>query len=276
MSDLETGSKLRQVSDPEELGHAPVDDLEGGAARGTDDIGGSSTGSDATAQTLAITTAGDSGEVAEGAADGEGAFGADPALLAAPPVDGGLAAALAPKPERPKMTRATAGLAAAALLCVGFLGGVLVERHYAGTSSPAASASSSPGGSSGGHSTVTGTVTAVNGNTIYVTAPDGTVYTITASGSTTVSVTQIGGITDLRPGQSVTIKGTNTGQGTFSASSITASGYGSGGQGQLAPTTSASQVANPGASGGVPTGGTYPTNISIPQGTDFPTDSLGQ
>lgn len=269
MSDLETGSKLRQVSEPEELGHAPVDDP------GTD---GSSAGSDPAGQTVALTPMGDDGEVGDGASNGAGAFGADPALLAGPPVDGGLAAALAPKPERPKMTRATVSLAAAALLCVGFLGGVLVERHYAGTSSPAASSSTPPGGSSGG-STVTGTVTAVNGNTIYVTAPDGTVYTITATGSTTVSITQIGGVTDLRPGQSVTIKGTNTGQGTFAASSITASGYGSGGQGQEAPGSSASPStpANPGASGGgAPTGGTYPTNISVPQGTDLPTFSFGQ
>jgi hypothetical protein len=106
------------------------------------------------------------------------------------------------------------------------------------------------------------------------------VYTITASGSTTVSVTQIGGVTDLRPGQSVTIKGTNTGQGTFAASSISASGYGSGGQGQEeAPSPSASQSApaNPGASGaGAPSGGTYPTNISVPQGTSLPTYSFSQ
>jgi hypothetical protein len=273
MSDLETGSKLRHVSEPEELGHAPAGDPEAEGMRGADDNGGYADGSDTAAETVALTTQEDASETA----DGMGAFGSDPTLLAAPPVDGGLAAALAPKPERPKMTRMTAGLAAAALLCVGFLGGVLVERHYAGTSSPAASASSTAGSSSGGN-TVTGTVTAVNGNTIYVTAPDGTVYTVTATNSTTVSVAQLGGVSDLRPGQSVTIKGTDTGSGTLAASSISASGYGSGGQSSAVPSPGQSAPLNnePSSGAGLPTSSSYPTNIANPQGTDFPTDSFGQ
>lgn len=174
---------------------------------------------------------------------------ADADLLAIPPRADDLGAALAARPPRVKLPKITTSLVAAALVCAGFIGGVLVQKHLGGNSSsggrnfsfPGATTGSRGGGAGGGFggftgrggtgggaggglggSAITGTVTVVSGDKLYVTAADGSVYTVTTTGSTSVNVTQAGSLSQLKPGQSVVISGSNDGNGDVTANSITA------------------------------------------------------
>ncbi len=171
--------------------------------------------------------------------------GSDADLLAIPPRADDLAEALAAKPPRAKIPKLTAALCGAALVCVGFIGGALVQKHLGGGSSgrgsssfASAFASAAAGrggagrsgfggfggaaGAGGAGGSITGTVTVVSGGTLYVTASNGSVYTVKTTGSTTVSVARSGSLSDLQPGESVTISGSNDGSGDVTATSITA------------------------------------------------------
>ena len=170
---------------------------------------------------------------------------ADADLLAIPPRADDLGAALAARPPRLKLPRVTTSLVVAVLICAGFLGGVLVEKHlgnnsagnrganfaFAGGGGTRAGAGGAGGfagrggtgtGGTGTGSAVTGTVTVVSGNKLYVTAADGTVYTVTTSGTTTINVTKVGSFSQLKPGQQVVISGSNDNNGNVTATSITA------------------------------------------------------
>jgi len=175
-------------------------------------------------------------------------------LLAIPPRADHLAEELAARPPRAKLPKATLALSGAVLIAVGFFGGALAQKHL-GTSSSnragafagftrggaAAGATGAPGtgrggfggggfggggagfgGGGGAGSSISGTVTVVSGGTLYVTAADGTVYTVTTTGSTTVKIASAGSISQLKPGQTVTIAGTADSGGTVAATSITA------------------------------------------------------
>jgi hypothetical protein len=172
---------------------------------------------------------------------------ADADLLAIPPRADDLGAALAARPPRVRLPKITTSLVAAALICAGFIGGVLVQKHLGGNSSSAGNRFSftpgagtgarggagggfgsftgrggGTGGGGAGGGAITGTVTVVSGDRVYVTAPDGSVYTVTTTGSTSVNVTQAGTLSQLKPGQSVVISGSNDGNGNVTANSITA------------------------------------------------------
>jgi hypothetical protein len=192
--------------------------------------------------------------------DGSELDGTDADLLSLPPRADDLGTALAARPPRAKLPRVTAALAASALICAGFIGGVLVQKHLGGSSSSgrngfagfAATRTGAGTGTTGGTGTgttgggfggfggrggtgaggaITGTVTVVSGDTLYVTAADGSVYTVKTSGSTTVNVTQSGKLSQLKPGQTVVIAGSNDGSGNVTATSITAGGATSSGSG---------------------------------------------
>ena len=178
--------------------------------------------------------------------------GDDADLLAIPPRADDLGTALAARPPRVQLPKVTTALAASVLICAGFLGGVLVQKHWGGSSggNRNAAATAFTGartgrngtgtgtgtGTTGGFGTsrtgtgtgagggITGTVTVVSGDTLYVTAADGSVYTVKTSGTTTVNVTQAGTLSQLKPGQSVVIAGSNDGSGNVTATSITAGG----------------------------------------------------
>ena len=173
-------------------------------------------------------------------------------LLSIPPRADNLAEELAARPPRAKLPRVTLVLSAGILIAAGFVGGVLVEKHLGGSgtgtaragslaSSFAAARGSGGGrggfgggtggfgagsgtgigsGSSGG--SITGSITVVSGNTLYITASNGTVYTVTTSGSTSVKISSSGSLTQLKPGQTVTISGTQGSGGTVNATTITA------------------------------------------------------
>src|SRR4051794_3940765 len=69
--------------------------------------------------------------------------------LGADPFDDDLAAELAKRAPRPAPGRTTLGLAGAVLIVAGFLGGVVVQRHWGTTTSPAATAGAGAGGFAG-------------------------------------------------------------------------------------------------------------------------------
>lgn len=180
----------------------------------------------------------------------------DPAAVAGPdgpdgPAEGDEAAARNPEPRRLAVPPLTAVLVGALLICAGFIAGAEVEQH-AQTAAPVALAPSSSAkvGSSG---TVTGTVTAISGDTIYVTSASGAVYTITTTDSTVVSLKQIGGPSQLRPGQSVTVTGVTASGGGISALSISASGYG----GPAASAGASGEPYPPASGAGAPSGGGF-------------------
>lgn len=188
---------------------------------------------------------------------------ADADLLALPPRADDLGAALAARPPRAKLPRVTTSLVAAVLICAGFLGGVLVQKHLGGSNSRGGGNFSFAGGTRGGTGAgatgtgggffgrggggtgtgtgtgtggsgtgtggagggaITGKVTVVSGKTLYVTAADGSVYTVTTTGTTTVNVTAPGSISQLKPGQTVVISGNSDNNGNVTATSITANG----------------------------------------------------
>jgi hypothetical protein len=87
------------------------------------------------------------------------------------------------------------------------------------------------GGSSGGGTT--GTVKVVDGNDVYITDTDGNLEKVSTDSTSSISITSAGKVTDLKPGQSVVVRGTTNDDGTISATSISqgASGFGGGGFG---------------------------------------------
>jgi hypothetical protein len=165
-------------------------------------------------------------------------------LLAIPPRADDLGAALmAARASGRKPSTVTAGLLAALLVCAGFIGGALAQRHWGGPANgrgggvPNAFATNRAGRGGGAFSgfggrsgtgaagnAVTGTVTVVSGDTLYITAADGSVYTVKTSGSTAITVAQSGKLSQLKPGQTVVVAGSDDGSGDVTATSITAGG----------------------------------------------------
>lgn len=165
-------------------------------------------------------------------------------LLSIPPRADNLAEELAARPPRAKLPKVTLALAAGILIAAGFVGGVLVQKHLGGgtgTGSARAGALASFGagrgrgsftggagsglggtGSGAGANSITGSITVVSGDTLYITASNGTVYTVKTSGSTAVQISSTGALSQLKPGQTVTISGTQGSGGTVNATTITA------------------------------------------------------
>lgn len=77
-------------------------------------------------------------------------------------------------------------------------------------------------GSGAGGNSISGSVTVVSGDTLYITASNGTVYIVKTSGSTSVSISSSGSLSQLKPGQQVTVSGTQGTGGTVDATKITA------------------------------------------------------
>ena len=170
-------------------------------------------------------------------------------LLAIPPRADNLAEELAARPQRAKLPKLTLALSAGVLIAAGFVGGVLAQKHYGGSTGGAARASAlassfaaargtggtgagrggyagfGGGGTAGGGlggSSITGSITVVSGDMLYITASNGTVYTVKASGTTTVKLSSSGSVSQLKPGETVTISGTQGSGGTVTATTITA------------------------------------------------------
>ena len=176
-------------------------------------------------------------------------------ILAEPPDARDIAAELAAPPRR-KMPWLTLLLAGGVIAAGSFAGGALVEKNNGSSSGAGGAAaafaklrsgsgSGSTGGfggfSRGGSGTGTGTGTGagggatsgtiklIDGNTIYVTNSSGNIVKITAGSSTSVSIASNGTVSQLQPGQTVTVRGTTDSSGNVTATSVTEGGTTTGG-----------------------------------------------
>jgi hypothetical protein len=142
-----------------------------------------------------------------------------------------------------QFTRTTVVLAGLVLVVAGFVGGVLVQQNYGTTGNtngaanfnPAALASRAAAGGfrggtnaggnggagTGGGAATSGTITLVDGTTVYVTTSTGDVVIVKTSASTTVQSQQTLAVKDLKVGTSVTVRGTTASDGSVTATSIT-------------------------------------------------------
>jgi hypothetical protein len=91
-----------------------------------------------------------------------------------------------------------------------------------GFGGPGAGSGAGSGTEGSGGNSISGSITVVSGDTLYITASDGTVYTVKTSGSTSVSISSSGTLSQLKAGQKVTVSGTAGSGGTVDATTITA------------------------------------------------------
>ncbi|WP_327679184.1 hypothetical protein [Kitasatospora sp. NBC_00458] len=185
------------------------------------------------------------------------------ALLSTPPdardVSGELAA-----PPRRRLPWASLVLAGAVIATAAFAGGAWYQRdHGSGSGRTAAAGGQQPraaasgfgangnrrngqggqgtgtgqggqgqggqGGQGGGFTR--GTVKAVDGTTVYLTDANGNTVKVTTGDTTRVQLNKEGKVTDLQPGQSVTVVGTPAADGGYAATQLVegATGFGAGG-----------------------------------------------
>ena len=161
-----------------------------------------------------------------------------------------------PAPRARKLPALTLALAACAIAGIGVLGGVLIQKHWgtstssgaqglpnfaalanragattgsgatgAGAAGNGAAGRGFPGGLGNDNGTV-GTVKAIDGNAVYVTDLQGNVVKVTTSRATTITVTDTGKVTDLSPGDTVTVQGTKTASGWNATSLSEGGGFG--------------------------------------------------
>ena len=86
--------------------------------------------------------------------------------------------------------------------------------------SPAASTAGATRGS--GAANIVGTVTSIDGTTLYVTDAAGDVVKVTTNTGTTISKTDNGTVTDVAPGDSVVIQGVQSSAGVYAAQTVSA------------------------------------------------------
>jgi hypothetical protein len=164
---------------------------------------------------------------------------------------------LPPRPRNRFLRPLPMGLLAILIAAVGFLGGVLVQKGSGASAAAtaatgglpaflAAKGGAGPGseagggqlpafGAAGGGSAVSGTVTSVEGSTIYVKDSEGNTVAVKAEDGSTISRDSNVGVKKIHPGDSVVVQGSKNGS-TVKASSISATeagvqttGFGGGG-----------------------------------------------
>ncbi|MFE2479704.1 DUF5666 domain-containing protein [Streptomyces sp. NPDC059389] len=94
---------------------------------------------------------------------------------------------------------------------------------------------SAPGGPGAGAGVTTGTVKLVDGTTLYVTDVQGNVVKVTTDTSTQITQAKSGKVSDLQPGQTVTVRGSQNPAGDLAATTVAqggAGGFGGGGGGR--------------------------------------------
>ena len=160
-------------------------------------------------------------------------------VLATPPSTDDITSALKPaRSGRGGLPMMTYVLAAVVLVGAGFLAGTILNNGsdsntLAGGALPSGfpgGATGAAGGAGGGGITF-GTVTKVEGDTVYVDRADGTTITVKTNGSTTVQVSTTGTVSDLSPGSTVVVQGSSSGDNTVTAQTITEGGLAGAGAG---------------------------------------------
>jgi Domain of unknown function (DUF5666) len=175
------------------------------------------------------------------------------------------------RPRRRWLNRKTAALAAVITCAAGFYGGVRVEKSQLSSTATAAPAGTARagvagatgaaagaragflGGAGGGGNASFGTVSSVNGNTIYLTESSGNAVKVTLSSATKITKSQSVSKTSVRPGDTVVIQGATSSNGTIAATSVSDSGASASGRGAsgtgAATTGSGSSSTNTGTAG---------------------------
>ena len=172
--------------------------------------------------------------------------------------DDGLTAVLARRP-RAKLPSLTVVLVVVVVASAGFIGGIVVGKHYGssgsgsvasrfgafaaaggaaasrtGLAAPALAARAGlcrrgggTGGFAGGNATV-GTIKLVDGNTVYVQTSAGDIVQVSTSAGTKVTVSSTVPVKDLQPGETVIVEGSKNSSGGVSATSISQTSLGAG------------------------------------------------
>ncbi len=128
--------------------------------------------------------------------------------------------------------RATGLFVAVAILAVSFLGGIQLEKHHSATAAATPTAFGTGqrpafGGASGAPTastapaTSTGTVTLVDGSTIYVQLSDGSVLTVKTTSATAVTTVGSTSVSSLKAGQHITVTGSTSSSGELTATTVT-------------------------------------------------------
>lgn len=182
-----------------------------------------------------------------------------------PPAEQAATASAAPAPKKSRTRYLTPALALVAALIVGGVAGVLIGQNTASASNASSLRGGFPGGQGGpggygafgggqgqnggapgaGGGFASGTITAIDGNTITIKKADGSTVKVTTSGSTTVTKSSTANVSDLSTGEKVTAIGQADSSGNVTANRISEGDGGLGGFGGGFP-------------GGAPTAG--PTN----------------
>ena len=163
---------------------------------------------------------------------------------------------LPPRPRRRLLTPVPLALLGVLLLACGFIGGVLVEKGEGGSSTGGASGSSLAsrfaalrGGSSaigktgaagaaaggfaglgaGGSRPVSGSVSYVDGHTLYITNSEGNTVKVLTSAGTTVTKSVSSTVPSIHPGETVSVRGSSGSSGALTAESITVGSAAGGG-----------------------------------------------
>ncbi len=138
--------------------------------------------------------------------------------------------------RRQFFNRKSAALAAAITCAAGFYAGVSVEKGQLSTAATTTTASAASnatgagpragfgGAARGGGNASIGTVSSVNGKTIYLTDTSGNTVKVTLSSATKITKSESVSKASVRPGDTVVIQGLKASNGTLTATSVSDSG----------------------------------------------------
>ena len=165
--------------------------------------------------------------------------------------DDELTAVLTRRP-RAKLPSLTLVLVALVVASAGFLGGIVVGKHYGSSGSAAsafsrfaagASATARTGSGSGaglggrgggaggefaaGNATI-GTIKLIDGSTVYVQTSGGDIVQVATSAGTKVTASSTVRVKDLQPGETVIVEGSKNSTGGVTAASISQTSLGAG------------------------------------------------
>jgi hypothetical protein len=157
-------------------------------------------------------------------------------------------AAVLTRRSRAKLPSLTLVLAALVVASAGFLGGIVVGKHYggsgsggpvsafsrfaAGASAPAGGTGSGSGAGLGGRfaagNATIGTIKLIDGGTVYVQTSGGDIVQVSTSAGTKVTASSTVPVKDLQPGETVIVQGSKNSRGGVTATSISQTTLGAG------------------------------------------------
>jgi hypothetical protein len=137
--------------------------------------------------------------------------------------------------RRRKMPRVTLALAVAVVGAGAFIGGAEAQKHLGSSASSGANGNAAgnlaarfgkAGQATFGGAGTAGTVTAIKGSTLYVTDASGNTVKVRTSAATQVTKTVTGKVKDIRPGDTLVVRGSKGRNGVIAADSISLGGAG--------------------------------------------------